>query len=93
MSVKSDRWIRRMSLEHKMIEPFVDRQLPAKVAYAKQAGIAEVGVISNGSLLSEDVARAVVALSSGQTRWVTGNVLGVDGGEDLVDKIKVALKL
>ena len=27
MSVKSDRWIRRMSLEHKMIEPFVDRQV------------------------------------------------------------------
>jgi dCTP deaminase len=29
MSVKSDRWIRRMALEHKMIEPFVDGQVRA----------------------------------------------------------------
>ena len=27
MSVKSDRWIRRMALEHGMIEPFEDRQV------------------------------------------------------------------
>src|SRR6202007_1302366 len=27
MSVKPDRWIRRMSLEHRMIEPFTDRQV------------------------------------------------------------------
>ena len=27
MSVKSDRWIRRMALEHQMIEPFADRQV------------------------------------------------------------------
>ena len=27
MTVKSDRWIRRMALEHKMIEPFADRQV------------------------------------------------------------------
>jgi len=27
MSVKSDTWIRRMALEHKMIEPFVDGQV------------------------------------------------------------------
>lgn len=27
MSVKNDRWIRRMALEHKMIEPFADRQV------------------------------------------------------------------
>jgi dCTP deaminase len=27
MGVKSDRWIRRMALEHRMIEPFVDRQV------------------------------------------------------------------
>jgi len=29
----------------------------------------------------EDVAQAIVALSDGQTSWLTGNVLGVDGGE------------
>ncbi len=27
MSVKSDKWIRRMALEHKMIEPFEDKQV------------------------------------------------------------------
>jgi dCTP deaminase len=27
MSVKSDRWIRRMALEHRMIEPFSDKQV------------------------------------------------------------------
>ncbi len=27
MSVKSDRWIRRMSLEHRMIEPFTEKQM------------------------------------------------------------------
>src|SRR5260370_29498416 len=27
MSVKPDKWIRRMALEHKMIEPFTDRQV------------------------------------------------------------------
>src|SRR5258705_305849 len=27
MSVKPDRWIRKMALEHKMIEPFEDRQV------------------------------------------------------------------
>jgi NAD(P)-dependent dehydrogenase (short-subunit alcohol dehydrogenase family) len=32
----------------------------------------------------EDVARAIVALSHPATAWVTGNVIGVDGGEDVV---------
>src|SRR3989449_10368546 len=27
MTVKSDRWIRKMALEHRMIEPFADRQV------------------------------------------------------------------
>ena len=29
----------------------------------------------------EDVAQAIVALSGGGTHWITGNVLGIDGGE------------
>jgi NAD(P)-dependent dehydrogenase (short-subunit alcohol dehydrogenase family) len=32
----------------------------------------------------EDVARALVALSHEDTAWITGNVIGVDGGEDIV---------
>jgi enoyl-[acyl-carrier protein] reductase III len=33
---------------------------------------------------TEDVARAIVALCQPGTEWITGNVIGVDGGEDLV---------
>ena len=33
---------------------------------------------------TEDVARAIVAFSHSSTYWMTGNVLGVDGGEDVV---------
>jgi enoyl-[acyl-carrier protein] reductase III len=29
----------------------------------------------------EDVARAIVALSSPDTYWITGNIINVDGGE------------
>ena len=32
----------------------------------------------------EDVARAIVTLSNSSTQWVTGNVIGVDGGEDII---------
>ena len=32
----------------------------------------------------DDVARAIVALSHDATAWITGNVIGVDGGEDVV---------
>ena len=31
-----------------------------------------------------DVARAIVVLSHPDTHWMTGNVIGVDGGEDIV---------
>src|SRR5215472_4901956 len=40
MSVKPDQWIRRMSLEHKMIEPFTDRQV--------RDGVISYGVSSYG---------------------------------------------
>ena len=32
----------------------------------------------------EDVARAIAALANSGTGWVTGNVIGADGGEDIV---------
>ena len=32
----------------------------------------------------QDVASALVALSRPETYWLTGNVIGVDGGEDIV---------
>jgi NAD(P)-dependent dehydrogenase (short-subunit alcohol dehydrogenase family) len=33
----------------------------------------------------EDVAETIVALSTADTHWLTGNVIGVDGGENIVD--------
>jgi enoyl-[acyl-carrier protein] reductase III len=33
---------------------------------------------------TEDVAQAIAALMSEKTRWITGNVIRVDGGEDIV---------
>lgn len=40
MSIKSDRWIRRMAKEHGMIEPFADRQI--------RQGVISFGVSSYG---------------------------------------------
>ncbi|MFB3853306.1 MAG: radical SAM/SPASM domain-containing protein [Vicinamibacterales bacterium] len=45
---------------HNYGESFIDRQLVEKVRYAKQRGIAEVGLISNGSLINDGVARGIV---------------------------------
>jgi Radical SAM superfamily/Iron-sulfur cluster-binding domain len=46
---------------HNYGEPFIDRRLVEKVRYAKQKGIREVGMISNGSLITEDIARGMIA--------------------------------
>src|SRR6476620_8262907 len=45
---------------HNYGEPFLDRELVEKVRYAKHKGIAEVGMISNGSLITEDIARGMI---------------------------------
>jgi len=45
---------------HNYGEPFLDRQLVEKVRYAKQKGIKEVGMISNGSLITEEIARGMI---------------------------------
>ncbi len=45
---------------HNYGEAFMDRQLVEKVRYAKERGIQEVGMISNGSLITETVARGMI---------------------------------
>jgi MoaA/NifB/PqqE/SkfB family radical SAM enzyme len=45
---------------HNYGEAFVDRKLVEKVRYAKEKGIREVGLISNGSLITEPVARGMI---------------------------------
>jgi hypothetical protein len=45
---------------HNYGEPFLDRALVEKVRYAKSKGIKEVGMISNGSLITEEIARGMI---------------------------------
>ena len=45
---------------HNYGEAFMDRHLVEKIRYAKQKGIREVGVISNGSLITDTVARGII---------------------------------
>ena len=45
---------------HNYGEPFLDKQLVEKVRYAKSKGIHNVGMISNGSLITEDLARGMI---------------------------------
>ena len=45
---------------HNYGEPFIDRDLVEKVRYAKSLGIREVGMISNGSLIDDAVARGMI---------------------------------
>ncbi|MEP6917533.1 MAG: radical SAM/SPASM domain-containing protein [Acidobacteriota bacterium] len=45
---------------HNYGEAFIDKRLVDKVRYAKEKGIQEVGVISNGSLITEAVARGMI---------------------------------
>ena len=45
---------------HNYGEPFMDRRLTEKVRYAKHKGVKEVGMISNGSLITEDIARGMI---------------------------------
>jgi hypothetical protein len=72
---------------HNYGEPFVDRQLAEKVAYAKQKGIAEVGVISNGSLIDEQVARDVVEAGLDAIN------ISVDAsGREVFERTRVGLK-
>jgi MoaA/NifB/PqqE/SkfB family radical SAM enzyme len=45
---------------HNYGEAFLDRYLAEKIRYAKERGIKEVGMISNGSLITEKIAHAVI---------------------------------
>jgi hypothetical protein len=45
---------------HNYGEPFLDRELVEKVRYAKSKGIVEVGMISNGSLITGEIAQGLI---------------------------------
>ena len=45
---------------HNYGEAFIDQRLVEKVRYAKERGVKEVGLISNGSLITEEAARGMI---------------------------------
>jgi radical SAM protein with 4Fe4S-binding SPASM domain len=71
---------------HNYGEPFLDRQLVEKVRYAKARGIREVGMISNGSLITEDIARGMIEAGLDAIN------ISVDAaGKDVFEKTRVNL--
>lgn len=44
-----------------MGEPLMDKNLPERIAYAKNAGIKKVGIFTNGSLVTSDLALKLLA--------------------------------
>jgi MoaA/NifB/PqqE/SkfB family radical SAM enzyme len=72
---------------HNYGEPFVDRKLVEKVRYAKERGIKEVGMISNGSLITEAVARGMVDAGLDAIN------ISVDAsGKDVFESTRIGLK-
>ena len=71
---------------HNYGEPFLDRQLVEKVRYAKSRGIAEVGMISNGSLITEEIARGMIEAGLDAIN------ISVDaGGKEVFERTRVHL--
>jgi MoaA/NifB/PqqE/SkfB family radical SAM enzyme len=72
---------------HNYGEPFVDRSLVEKVRYAKQIGIPQVGMISNGSLITEEAARGMIEAGLDAIN------ISVDAsGKEVFEKTRVGLK-
>ena len=72
---------------HNYGEPFLDRQLVEKVRYAKSRGIREVGMISNGSLITEELARGMIDAGLDAIN------ISVDaGGRETFERTRVNLK-
>jgi radical SAM protein with 4Fe4S-binding SPASM domain len=71
---------------HNYGEAFLDRHLVEKVRYAKNRGIREVGVISNGSLITDKVARGMVEAGLDAIN------ISVDaGGKEVFDSTRIGL--
>ena len=72
---------------HNYGEPFIDRRLVEKVRYAKGKGIQEVGMISNGSLITEEVARGMIEAGLDAIN------ISVDaGGREVFESTRIGLK-
>jgi hypothetical protein len=72
---------------HNYGESFIDRRLVEKIRYAKSRGLGEVGLISNGSLITEPVARAIVEAGLDAIN------ISVDAaGKEMFERTRVGLK-
>jgi MoaA/NifB/PqqE/SkfB family radical SAM enzyme len=72
---------------HNYGEPFVDRALVEKVRYAKEKGIPQVGMISNGSLITEQAARGMIEAGLDAIN------ISVDAsGREVFERTRVGLK-
>lgn len=72
---------------HNYGEAFIDKRLVEKVRYAKVRGIKEVGAISNGSLLTEPVARGMIEAGLDAIN------ISVDAsGKETFEKTRIGLK-
>jgi MoaA/NifB/PqqE/SkfB family radical SAM enzyme len=72
---------------HNYGEPFIDRQLVEKVRYAKAKGVPQVGMISNGSLINDDVARGMIEAGLDAIN------ISVDAsGKEIFEKTRIGLK-
>ncbi|HEX4568243.1 MAG TPA: radical SAM protein, partial [Vicinamibacterales bacterium] len=71
---------------HNYGEAFLDRYLTEKVRYAKEKGIQEVGMISNGSLITEKVARGMIEAGLDAIN------ISIDaGGKEVFDTTRIGL--
>ena len=72
---------------HNYGEAFIDKRLVEKVRYAKDKGIKEVGVISNGSLITENIARGMIDAGLDAIN------ISVDAsGKDVFESTRIGLK-
>ncbi len=72
---------------HNYGEALMDRRLVEKVKYAKDRGIKEVGMISNGSLITEHVARGMIDAGLDAIN------ISVDAsGKDVFESTRIGLK-
>jgi len=72
---------------HNYGEPFVDRQLVEKVRYAKEKGVPQVGMISNGSLITDAAARGMIDAGLDAIN------ISVDAsGKEVFERTRVGLK-
>jgi sulfatase maturation enzyme AslB (radical SAM superfamily) len=72
---------------HNYGEAFLDRKLVEKIRYAKARGLRDIGIISNGSLITEPIARGIVEAGLDAIN------ISVDAaGREVFERTRVGLK-